>query len=279
MFSHSKKSDKKQSIKTTYDTYNNEVMGLATSYIDGLKYEISKTLCPFFQLTSIGSYKTSKDTKLHQQFATLSFPNSIFQLSFDTNRNIQLKSSIMMGSFLTKFHSILSSNCEFFNQIESIYNTRLFNLGFKLIKPTIKASNLVYVFNAWRMFGSFCLGAEVVGIKNEMGISLSGRYDRSDNTVACFNLQRFNLLTLSFYKKLFGSIELGTEIKKGKDILSSLFLLRVRNYKSEVKCSINNKLNMGFSWCEKLSENLSFEFGSEYDVGGFNYGLGLSFES
>lgn len=268
---------KGRKISTTFDSYNHESSSITSpDAFSGLRYEISKTILPFLQVTSIGS--SSKREKSHQYFATLSTGSSVFQFSSDSNRNYQLKSSFATGPFVHKIHSIVSSKKEMFGQMESMYNSPFYNIGLKLISPTFEASNMIYILNCWRSLGRLCLGAEVVGTKNHLGLSLSTRLE-SEDSVYCFSLQRFNLITLSFYKKLLGALEVGGEVRRSKGFFSTAAGLRIKNLKSEVKCTVDQRMNMSMSWNERLTESLSVSFGCEYDFEEFEYGVGISYES
>jgi len=272
-----KKFFKSKMVATNYDTYNNEVAGLtAPNLHSGIRYEISRAIFPFLQLSSVGSY--DKKQKSHQYFATVSSNRSIFQFSTDNSRNYQFKSSFVIGPLVNKVHSIISSKKEVFNQIESIYNSKFYNIGLKLISPAYEASNLIYVINYWRSLGHLCFGAEAVGFKNELGISFSTRYENEDS-VYCFNLQRFNLITVSFYKKIMKKLEIGAEVKKSQEYFSTAAGVRLRNFKNDIKCTIDQRLNMNTSWNEKLSENISIDFTCGYDFEDFDYGIGISYES
>lgn len=268
---------KSRRISTTFDSYNHEVSSITSPDIFcGLKYEISKAVLPFLQVASIGC--SGKRERSRQYFATLSTGNSVFQFSSDSNRSYQLKSSFVTGPFVHRIHSIISSKKEIFNQAESMYSSPFCSIGLKLMSPTFEASNLVYIVNCWRSIGRLCLGAEVVGMKNQLGISLSTRLE-NDDSVYCFNLQRFNLITLSFYKKLLGALEIGAEVKKSKEFFSTAAGLRIRNLRSELKCAVDQRLNMSMSWNERLTENLSVSFGCECDFEEFDYGVGINYES
>lgn len=262
-------------ISTSFDTYNEETSNLFTSTFNGLKMELSKVVTPFLQLST--SRSLDKNQKTHQSVATFSFPSSIFQVQLDSSKTFSLRSSFMTGPFISKFQSIYS-NSTLFSQFSSVYNSSFYNIGFKLIKPTLKASDFIYILNTWKAFGKFCFGMEVLSMQNQLGVSLSGRYENSPNSVACFNLQRFNTMTLSFYKKIFKSVELGLEYKKSKNETKTSMAARIQNYKTDVRYLLNSKA-LSFIWIERLSENLSIEFNSEYDYDKFDYGIGINFVS
>ncbi|ELA41370.1 uncharacterized protein VICG_01611 [Vittaforma corneae ATCC 50505] len=260
-------------IKTTYDTYNREALQIITpNMFSGLRAEISKTVLPFCQISNIRTNSTN------QTFLTLSSRNSVFQFSFDSNRNYQLKSSLLTGPLVSKFHSIISHKKEIFNQFEAVLNSRFYNVALKLISPTFDASNLVYIVTYFVSLGFLDCGFEVVGLSNELGISFSSRIEGKDS-VYCANIQRFNTLALSFYHKVLEFLELGGEIKRSPSSLSYAAGMRIRNYRSDVRCSIDSSRNVYFDWSESLSENLRIEFSSSYDWEDFEYGIGLSYES
>ena len=97
-------------------------------------------------------------------------------------------------------------------------------------------------------------------MKNEVSVSLSSRIDSNGKSILTANLQRFNQLTLSYYRKIKNVLEIGTELKKSKENLSFLGGLRIKNEKSEVKCSLSSEKEFNFYWSEKLSENIKIEF-------------------
>lgn len=263
-------------ISTTFDTYNHEAASITSpGGLSGLRYEISKTVLPFLQVSTVGP--SSRQEK-SQYFATLSTNNSVFQFSSDSSRNYQFKSSFVTGPFVHKIHSIVSSRKEVFSQMESMYNSPFYSIGLKLVSPAFEASNLIYIVSCWRSLGRLCLGAEAVGMKNQLGVSFSTRLENEDS-VYCLNVQRFNLITLNFYKRLLGIFEVGAEVKKSRDFFSTAAGLRVKSLKSEVKCTIDQKLRMTMGWNERLTESLSVSFGWEYGLEGFDYGVGINYES
>lgn len=268
------KNNKNSSIKTSFDTYNFELNSMGIINCKGLNYYFSKVLTPFLQISTSGSYNKSKQKPNHT--FSISNPSSYFQFSFD-NSNLELRSSFVKGLFITKIHSIIPRNFQAFNQVETLYNSRLFNVAFKLVLPVL-TSDLIYVLNFSRLFGDFNIGTEIVGRKNELGISLNGRYEKKNNIVS-MSLQRFNKMTLGFYRRLFNGIELGAELEKGQNLLNYKILTRVKNYKTDIRYFVSNNLRMGFNWNERLTENFGFEFGCCYDFDEFEYGLGINYES
>lgn len=267
---------KTKPLALTYESMGHESSAItANSAMKGIRYEISKTLSPFLQLTTVNFKDNS--SKSSQYFSTLSFKNSVFQFCFDTNRSYQFKSSIITGPFINKFHSIVSSEKEVYSQFESIYNSLFYNIGIRLIRPTFHASNLVYIVNCCKALGKCCFGFEIVGMNNQIGIGLSARAEKGSSV--CFaNLQRFNLLTLSYYRRIYKNIELAFEVKKSSEFFSSAAGLRLKNYKSEIKANLDNKLRFGFTWDEKLTENLKIDFNLECDGDDFNYGVGMTLD-
>lgn len=259
-------------ITTTYDTYNSEVLQVITpNFFKGLRVELSKTVLPFLQISSVKSPSTS------QTFVTMSSTNSVFQFSVDNNRNFQLKSSHLFGPIVSKFHSIISREKEVFSQAEAILNSKFYNIAFKLVSPAFEASNLIYIINYFATVKCLSFGAEAVGLRNEVGLSFSTRIDNGQSVYSA-NLQRFNQLTLSYYRRIRDIFEIGTEIKKTKDTLSYTGGLRVKNQKSEVKCTLGSDSIFNFYWNESLSENIRIEFSSFYDWEDFEYGVSLIYE-
>ena len=218
-------------ITATYDSYNQEVIQvISPNFFKGLKVELSKTVLPFLQVSSVRSQSTN------QTFITMSSKNSVFQFSVDNNRNFQLKSSHLFGPVVSKFHSIISKEKEVFSQAEAILTSKFYNIAFKLVSPAFEASNLIYILNYFATVRCLSFGVEAVGLKNEIGLSFSTRFENGPSVYSA-NLQRFNQLTLSFYRKIYEIFEIGTELKKTKDSLSYNGGIRVKNQKSEVKCS------------------------------------------
>lgn len=266
-------------VSTTYDSYNHETSAiLAKSDFSGIKSEISKTIFPFLQISTISNFNKNKPV-VQQYFSTFSFKNAIFQFCTDNNRGYQLKSSFIIGPLINKIHSIVSSKKEVYTQFESMYGSKFFNLGLRIISPTFEASNLIYIFNFWRCLGNACFGMEVVGMDKEIGISVSSRIEVKDS-VCCISLQRLNLLTLSLYKRIFGNLELGAECKANtSSVISYGAGLRIRNGKTDFKLNIDQNLSARMIWDEKLTENFAINFSSIYDEEGFNYGVGFMYES
>lgn len=264
---------KRMPLNTTYDSYNNEAMAIVSpNLFTGIRTEISKTILPFCQLSTI------KTSNAMQTFLTLSSNNTVFQFSFDNARNYQFKSSFLAGPIVTKLHSIVSHKKETFSQIETILNSRFYNLCFKLISPTFEASNLIYILSYCATLKFITFGTEVISANKELGVSFSTRID-GGNSVCCANLERFNTLTLSFYQKLRNLLEIGAEFKKSRDNITYSIGSRIKNQKSEVKGSIDSNYNIYFGWIESLTENLRVEFSSLYNWDEFDYGIGLTFES
>ncbi|KAI5169803.1 mitochondrial import receptor subunit TOM40 [Pancytospora epiphaga] len=266
---------KKVPLLTSYDTRNSVIADLTTTQkYNGIKCEITRTLTPFLQLTTI---KTGASL-VPQVFTTFSFPSSVFQFCFDTDRNYQFRSSMSHGPITTKLHSIVSARKEVYSQLESMYNSVFFNIGFKIISPTLYTSNLIYVFNYWRSLGRVCLGFEVVGVNGDIGLSASSRIE-GDNSVFCLSLQRFNMVTASIYRRCFKKLDVGLEITRDSSNFHTAAGARLRNYKSDLKLTIDQSLRLGFEWDEKLTENITVNFNSTYDEDGFIYGIGVVYDS
>lgn len=274
MFSLSKIfSSKTHPIKTTYDSYNQEVLQVITpNFFKGIRVELSKTILPFLQVSNV------KSTSTNQTFLSMNSRNSVFQFSVDNHRNYQFKSTHLTGPIVAKFHSIISREKEVFNQAEAMFNSKFYNVVFKLISPAFEASNLIYIVNYFATVKCLSFGAEAVGLKNEVGLSFSTRLDNG-NSVYGANLQRFNQLTMSYYRKFKQIFEIGAEIKKSKENLSYAGGIRVKNQKSEVKCSLDSDMIFNFYWNEALTENLKVEFTSSYDWDELDYGVSLIYES
>lgn len=263
---------KRKPIKTTYDTYNYETQQIVTpNFFTGLRAEISKSISSFCQLSTI---KTQEST---QNFITLSTKETIFQFSFDSNRNYQVKSSLLTGPVVSKFHAIVSRKKDIYSQFETVLNSRFYNVCFKLISPTFEAANLIYIVNCFTTMGFITWGFEAVGLNKEIGLSFSTRME-NENSVVCANLQRFNTLTVSFYHRLMDMLEIGGEVVRSKERVSYSGGVRIKNHRSEIKGSMSSNGNLYFDWSENLSENLKVEFSMNYDWDELIYGIGMSFE-
>ena len=156
-------------------------------------------------------------------------------------------------------------------------SSKFYNIAFKLVSPAFEASNLIYIINYFATVKCLSFGVEAVGLKNEVGLSFSTRIENGQSVYSA-NLQRFNQLTLSYYRKICNIFEVGTELKKTKDTLSYTGGLRVKNRKSEVKGTIGSDGIFNFYWNESLNENLKIEFSSIYDWEDFDYGVSLVYE-
>jgi len=263
---------KPKPLNSTYDTYNREALQIITpSLLTGIRMEISKTILPYLQISSI------KTDSAAQTFLTLSSRNSVFQFSFDSNRNYQFKSSLLAGPLVTKLHSIVSQKKDVFNHLEAALASKFHNLTFKLISPTFAAANLVYIVSYFVSLRLLSCGFEVIGQNNELGISFSTRVEDGKG-VYCASIQKFNTLVLSFYRRIMGCLELGGEVSKTRSRTSYAAGMRVKNHRSDVRCSVDSSCNVYFDWNESLSENLRIEFSSSYDWKDFEYGIGLVFE-
>lgn len=263
---------KRKPIKTTYDSYNYEAQQIITpNLFTGLRAEISKSVSSFCQLSTI---KTQQST---QNFITLSTKDTIFQFSFDDNRNYQLKSSILLGPVVSKLHTIVSRKKEVYNQFEAVLNSKFYNVCFKLISPTFEMANLIYIVNCFASVGFMTWGFEAIGVDKEVGLSFSTRIDDGSN-VLCANLQRFNTLTVSFYRRIKGILDIGGEIIKSQERLSYSGGIRIKNHRTEVKSSMSSNGNLYFDWSESLTESLKVEFSLNYDWDEVIYGIGMSFE-
>lgn len=272
-------------LSTTFDTHNHEVSAItAHTGSSGLRCEISKAVASFLQITAIRT-ATQPATQL---FTTFSFPSTkllgrvplpgtVFQLCFDTGRSYQLRAAAGRGSLVARLHSIVSSQKAVYTQLEALYTSAFWSACARLVSPTFSAADLVYVFSYWRALGTACIGAEAVGVNNEVGISIASRVEAGDS-VYCLSLQRFNTLTASFYRRLCSGLEIGGEISKSVSHVSAAAGLRLRTFRTELKCSIDQRMRMGFEWDEKLTENLSVNFNGTYDDDGFGYGLGMLYE-
>ncbi|KAL6121279.1 hypothetical protein NUSPORA_01833 [Nucleospora cyclopteri] len=152
-------------------------------------------------------------------------------------------------------------------------------MSLKLIKPAYEASNLVYIFNYWKTLGKIAVGCEIVGLENFIGLGFSGRF-ANEKTVTCFNLQRFNLITFSFYRKITPVLDAGIEIKKNLEqkAISLSSGARIKNKNSEIKCTLDDKFNLGFSWEENISNCLTIGLSGEYNYDAFSYGISMIYE-
>lgn len=260
-------------LAVSYDSYNHEVQQIVTPNLHtDIRLEITKTIFPFFQISSIKTSETA------QTFLTLSSKNGVLQFSFDGAQNYQLKSSVLIGPLITKFRSIVSHKKEVFTQVETMLNSKFHSLVFKLVSPTFSASNLIYVVTYFVSTSFLNCGVEVVGQNNELGVSFTTRVE-GKNSVYCANLQKFNTLVLSFYRRIFGFLELGAEVTKTPTNTTWSGGARIRNYRTDVKCCVDANYSVGFNWCESLTENLKVEFSSSYDWKDFEYGVALCYES
>lgn len=259
-------------LNSTYDTYNREARQIITpNLLTGMRVEISKTILPYLQISNIKTNSTA------QTFLTLSSRNTVFQFSFDSNRNYQFKSSLLTGPLVTKLHSIVSHKKDVFNHLETALATKFHNLTFKLISPTFTAANLIYIVSYFVSLRFISCGVEAIGQNNELGLSFSTRIE-NEKGVYCASIQKFNTLVLSFYRRIMGHLELGGEVSKSRSGVSYAAGMRVRNYRSDVKCSVDSNCNFYLDWNEALTENLRIEFSSSYDWKDFEYGIGLVFE-
>lgn len=266
---------KRRPVKTTYDSYNYEIQQVVTpNLFTGLRAEISKSLSSFCQFSTI----RSEDS--YQNYVTLSTRETIFQFSFDNARNYQMKSSILFGPIVSKFHTIISRKKDVYSQFETVLNSKFYNVCFKLISPTFEATNLIYIVNCFLSMGFMSGGIEAVSLNKEVALSFSARVE-NDNSVICANLNKFDTLTVSFYQRLMDILEIGCEVTKktnNDNPLSCSGGIRIKNHRSEVKSSISSNGNLYFDWNENLAENLKIEFSMNYDWYELVYGVGIVFD-
>jgi len=268
----------KQPLSTTYDTYNAEASAITSrSFHKGLRYEISKTILPFLQVSTIKN-KTKKSVN-EQYFSTVSVANSIFQFSFDSSRNYQFKSSAIIGPIIVKCQSIVSRQRELYNQLECIYHSRFFNIGLKFINPTIDASNAVYIVNFWNSVGAFCFGAEMVGVSNHLSFGIQSRLETPDS-IYSIGVQRFNSVILSYYKKIARFLECGFEVTNSNGVYKGVIGMKIQSFRSELVANINHSMELNFVWHEKLTERITVSFNGLLSPNDpFEYGIGLNYES
>lgn len=260
-------------IRTNYDSSSYDSSELVSHQkSSGLRVEITRNIWPFLQLT------VSRADDMMQYFATLARSDSVFQLCFDSKADLQLKASGLIGPVVTKWHTIINRNKEVYSQIESIYNSRFFNMCFKVISPSFHASNLIYVLNYWRSFGCLYFGVEAVGMDNEIGVSFVSRVENKNGSCT-FSLRRFNLAILSFYRRINKVLEAGVEVRRSAAHSSAALGIRARNYRSDVRLTVDHRRNVGFSWEERLSEHLTMNFNTSVDIDGLEYGIGFTFQS
>lgn len=264
----------KRILMTTFDTYDYEFKNISTPSLNlGNKFEITKSIGKHFQITGIIT-KFSK-----QYFATIFRSKTLFQIGFEPYGNYQLKLRNTCCNFTNTYHAVINDQREIFTQIESIYNSQFYNIVFKLIKPAFETTNCIYIFNYWKSFGKLSTGFEIVHLDSHIGVGFSGRFV-DNTTVTCINLQRFNLLKISLYKRLSQIIDLGIEIQNNLNKKKWNFLagIRVKTEKSEIKWCINDVYNMGFSWEEQLTSKLKIGLSGEYNFIDFEYGLSFIYD-
>lgn len=263
----------KKIISTNFDTHNHEVSEIVSPVLlRGIKCEINKIISPWLQVSAI---KTSKsESNALQIFTTAMLPHSFLQLSFDTDRNYQAKYAVGKGAFLSKIHSIVSSDGSVYTRLESMYSSALHTACVKLVKPIFEASNLVYILSFWRAFGSIHYGFEAVTMNRQVGITVATRVE-GDNGVFSASLQRFNTLTLSIYRRFTESLSAGVEGSISKEQSKLAVGLKVSTCRSDVKLTVNNDMNLGFAWEERLSEMLTVSFNGIYGGGSYDYGISM----
>ena len=261
-------------LNRTYDTFDNDFKLTTTpSLSNGYKLEITKNIGKYLQ----GSSCISKLSK--QYFLTYLQPTTLIQLGIEPQGAYQLKVMKKIKNLTTTYHSVISESKEIFTQFESIYTSQFYNMAFKLVKPVFEASNLIYIVNYWKSFGKLELGFEIVGLEKHLGIALSGRIESSKG-ILCANLQRFNLLKISFYRRITDYIDCGIEIQRNLKRETGALLggIRYKSNKTEIKGCINNLYNMGLSWEEKISSKVKITASAEYNFIDFEYGLSLIYE-
>lgn len=272
-------------LSTTFDTHSHEASAITThSGAHGLRCELSKVLAPFLQITAIRTAAqpatqlfTTLSLPATRLFGSVPLPGTVFQLCFDTGRSYQLRAAAGRGPLVARVHSIVSAQKAVYTQLEALYTGTLWSIGARLVSPTFAAADLVYVFSCWRALGAVCLGAEVVGVNNEVGISVASRVEAGES-VCCLSLQRLNTLTASFYRRLRRGVEVGAEVSRSAAHVSAAGGLRLRTFRTELKCNIDQRMRVGFEWDEKLTESLSVNFNGTYDTDGLGYGLSMLYD-
>ncbi|OQS55190.1 hypothetical protein EHP00_1445 [Ecytonucleospora hepatopenaei] len=292
----------KRSIFTLpYDAHDYEFKNVTSiNLLNGFKMEINKKINSFTEITC----NLQKYTK--QYFISFFNDKNLLQLGIEPSGSYQIKLKNNFKNIVTTYHSVISERKEIFTQFDTMMYFTNYNMALKLIKPVFEASNLIYIFNMHSQIDfreesnglvnkskagnsfikSVNCGLELVGLEKHLGIGLSGRIE-GENTVTCVNLQRFNLLKISFYRKLFefnkglftsgscidAGIETQTNIKnKTNSILGGI---RYKSLSTEMKMCLNNLWNMGASWEEKISDKVKVCASAEYNFVDFDYGMSI----
>ncbi|ORD97615.1 hypothetical protein HERIO_525 [Hepatospora eriocheir] len=267
-----------------YDLYNNEFISISSPNLNlGNKLEITKTLTKNIQLTSIMTkFNKQYFLTLFKDFHGLSFINStVFQASHELNGVSQLKCSVQMFKNLlnVKYDTIVNKNKEVFSQLENFITTQNNAFCLKLIKHSFESSNLIYIFNYWKNFGFACAGAEVVGFNNNLSFNFCGRVSDDYNVIGV-SVEKFNIFTTSFYRKLYKNIEMGVEYTENRDTKrkTGIIACRMKNMRSEFKFTVNNLLEYCFSWDEYLTSNLVVGLSGTYCNNTLNYGFHFTYD-
>lgn len=263
---------KKQKKHISYDTYNNESTSLVShTRLSGISLELSSVILPFFQVMASTTIPSTKTPPFYHYFMTFSFPKFLFQVSADQCHNLQYRHSFAIGPFINKWHTIIGAGNNFYTRIDSAICSALCNIGLKLISPSVGITDFIYIVNCARTFGNLGLGVEVVGVKKRLGINFISRLEAC-SSVFSFGMQQFSQCVFSVYRKINEMVEFGLEIEK-KESLSFSTGVRLSNYKSDVKLTLNNKRELGVAWEERLSPRLSFNFTGTFDNEGFEHGI------
>lgn len=271
-------------LNITYDTSDSEFKSVSTINIfNRYKMEINKKINRFTEV-SCNLQKYSK-----QYFVTFFNDSNLFQFSTDANKSYQIKIRNKFKNLVTTYHSVISERMEVFTQLDTIMYFMNHNMAIKLIKPVFEASNLIYIFNMYStifdnnnfFIKSINCGMEIVGLDKHVGIGLSGRVNTED-TVTSVNIQRFNLIKGSFYKKVCSfindgfvdaGIEVQTNLKQKRHSVQGG--LRYKSFTTEIKACVNDLWNMGVSWEEKISDKVKICASAEYNFVDFEYGMSV----
>lgn len=271
-------------LNITYDTSDSEFKSVSTINIfNGYKMEINKKINRFTEV-SCNLQKYSK-----QYFVTFFNDSNLFQFSTDANKSYQIKIRNKFKNLVTTYHSVISERMEVFTQLDTIMYFMNHNMAIKLIKPVFEASNLIYIFNMYStifdnsnfFIKSINCGMEIVGLDKHVGIGLSGRVNTED-TVTSVNVQRFNLIKGSFYKKVCSfinegfvdaGIEIQTNLKQKRHSVQGG--IRYKSITSEIKACVNDLWNAGVSWEEKISDKVKVCASAEYNFVDFEYGMSV----
>lgn len=266
---------KTKPINVTYDTYNKESTDITNhSRSQGLNMHLSSIILPFLKV----SVSRNQDTNHNQLFTTFSFQNILCQFGFGTDRTMQYRHTAVVGSLLNKWHTVIEKKKYIYTQIESVYHSQLYNLGFKLISPALGLADFVYVINCTRALRNLEMGLEVVSSGGRLGMGVVSRVAHRDSVYGV-GIRHFSEIACSFYRRINSLIEVGAELINGKERpWSASAGIRLSNRQSVVKLNVNERLEIGLNWEERLSSKILVNFIGTIEKTGFEYSLGFIYD-